>query len=404
MTEVLLLESPHESADEVFQRYGANIRRISGAVEESELIELLQGVDILGIRSKTTVSSRVIEQCPQLTAIGAYCIGTNQIDLHAASEAGVAVFNAPYSNTRSVVEMVLGEIISLTRKIPERNRALQAGVWEKSADGAHEVRGKTLGIIGYGSIGSQLSVLAEALGMRVLFYDIAEKLALGNAQRVNNIDALLAQSDFVSLHIDGREENTNFFNRRMLSKLKPGAIFINLSRGHLVDLEALAEKLADGSISGAGIDVFPEEPNTNGDPFNSKLIGFNNVLLTPHIGGSTLEAQENIGQFVSSKLMDYWTIGATDMSVNLPNLAAIRTDAANYRLAWVHRNTPGALARVNQLFANAGANVSFQSLATSGEYGYMITDTTETINEGLIAELRESEPHLRMRILRPMPN
>ncbi|MBM7825610.1 D-3-phosphoglycerate dehydrogenase [Arcanobacterium pluranimalium] len=400
MTKILLLENPHTSADEIFHKRGYEIRRISGALDEDELIAALDCVDVLGLRSKTFVTQRVIESAPSLTAIGAFCIGTNQIDLHAASEHGIAVFNAPYSNTRSVVEMVIGELIALTRQIPQRNDALHRGIWEKSADGSHEVRGKTLGIIGYGSIGSQLSVVAEAIGMNVVFYDIAEKLALGNAQRTPTLDALLAQSDVVSLHIDGRASNTNFFSRAMFDKMKRGSVFINLSRGHIVDLEALREKLIDGTIAGAGIDVFPEEPNANGDHFESCLAEFPNVILTPHIGGSTLEAQESIGQFVSTKLVNYLHKGETDMSVNLPNLASSPAEDALYRVAWVHRNTPGALARVNQLFANAGANITYQSLATEGEYGYMVTDSTTDIPELVLEELQQSPMHVRLRVLR----
>ncbi|WP_124055012.1 phosphoglycerate dehydrogenase [Arcanobacterium ihumii] len=399
MTKILLLENPHTSADETFHRYGCDIRRVSGALSEDDLIEALDGVNVLGIRSKTYVTKKVLESAPSLTTIGAFCIGTNQIDLSAASQHGVAVFNAPYSNTRSVVEMVIGELISLARQIPQRNEALHRGLWEKSAVGSHEIRGKTLGIIGYGSIGSQLSVVAEAIGMNVVFYDIAEKLALGNAQRTSTLDALLAQSDVVSLHIDGRSSNTNFFSRAMFDKMKRGSIFINLSRGHTVDLEALREKLEDGTIVGAGIDVFPHEPNANGEHFESSLLGYSNVILTPHIGGSTLEAQESIGQFVSGKLMNYIRKGETDMSVNLPNLASSPSEESIYRVAWVHRNTPGALARVNQLFADAGANITYQSLATRGEYGYMVTDSATEVPDQVLDELQQSSMHIRLRVL-----
>ncbi len=399
MTRILLLENPHGVADDVFNRYGFEVSRIPGALSEDELIRHLDGVDILGIRSKTHVTQSVFDAAPQLAAIGAFCIGTNQIDLEAASEHGVGVFNAPYSNTRSVVEMVISELIALTRHIPQRNAALHKGIWNKSSEGSHEVRNKTIGIIGYGSIGSQLSVVAEALGMHVIFYDIAEKLALGNARRADSLDELLAASDVVSLHIDGRPSNTNFFDRAKFDKMKHGAVFLNLARGHVADLVALRDKLEDGSISGAGVDVFPEEPNANGDPFASELVGLDNVILTPHIGGSTLEAQQSIGQFVAGKLANYWRKGETDMSVNLPNISGGPSEEAIHRVAWVHRNTPGALARVNQLFADAGANITYQSLATSGEYGYMVMDTATAIPPQVLEELRQAPAHIRLRVL-----
>lgn len=355
---------------------------------------------MLGIRSKTSVTREVLEACPELVAVGAYCIGTNQVDLQAANDHGVAVFNAPYANTRSVVELAIGEAIALTRHLPEKNTALHRNVWEKSATGAHEVRGKTLGIVGYGSIGTQLSVLAEAMGMRVLFFDIAERLAIGNAKRVRSLDQLLAASDVVSLHVDGRAANKGFFGRTEMEKMKPGAILINLSRGSIVDIDALCDKLADGSLSGAGIDVFPEEPDANGDPFDSPLIQFPNVLLTPHIGGSTIEAQESIGYFVSSKMMDYLRKGNTELSVNIPNIESSPSRSSLHRIAWIHENTPGALARVNQIFANAGANINAQILATEGEIGYMVTDISGELPADAVAQLSASEQNIRLRVLR----
>lgn len=399
MTRILLLENPHASADETFARHGYEIVRFSGALDEDELIAQLADVDVLGIRSKTTVTRRVLEASPQLSAIGAFCIGTNQIDLAAANEKGVAVFNAPYSNTRSVVELVIAELISLVRHIPEKNSALHSGLWMKTADGAHEVRGKTLGIIGYGSIGSQLSVIAEALGMHVMFYDVAEKLALGNARRVRTVEELLAKSDVVTLHIDGRPDNANYFDREKFDAMKHGAIFINLSRGHVADLDVLKEKLDDGSIAGAALDVFPTEPKSNGAPFESPFAGYANVILTPHIGGSTIEAQESIGRFVSGKLSDYMRKGSTDMSVNIPNIATSPSPDAINRVAWVHRNTPGALATVNQLFADAGVNITYQSLATSGEIGYMVTDTSTPVPADVLGHLNHSPAHIRLRVL-----
>ncbi|MDK8601251.1 phosphoglycerate dehydrogenase [Trueperella bernardiae] len=398
MARVLLLENPHEVANEVFGQYGIEVERVPGSLDTDELIARLQGFDMVGIRSKTNITRDVIEACPQLTAIGAYCIGTNQIDLEAASDHGVAVFNAPYSNTRSVVEMAIGELIALVRRIPQKNAALHKGVWQKTAEGAHEVRGKTLGIIGYGSIGSQLSVVAEALGMKVIFHDIAERLALGNATRVS-LDELLATADVVSLHIDGRPANTGYFDAEMFAKLKHGVILLNLARGHVMDLDALREALLSGQVAGAAVDVFPSEPLKNGDPFSSVLIGFDNVILTPHIGGSTLEAQESIGSFVSAKLLNYWRKGSTELSVNTPNIATAPAAESLHRVAWYHWNTPGALADVNRLFADEGVNVTFQSLATQGEYGYMVTDSAAEVPEVILERLQEAKAHIRLRLL-----
>lgn len=398
MARVLLLENPHEVANEVFGQYGIEVERVPGSLDTDELIARLQGFDMVGIRSKTNITRDVIEACPKLTAIGAYCIGTNQIDLEAASDHGVAVFNAPYSNTRSVVEMAIGELIALVRRIPQKNAALHKGVWQKTAEGAHEVRGKTLGIIGYGSIGSQLSVVAEALGMKVIFHDIAERLALGNATRVS-LDELLATADVVSLHIDGRPANTGYFDAEMFAKLKHGVILLNLARGHVMDLDALREALLSGQVAGAAVDVFPSEPLKNGDPFSSVLIGFDNVILTPHIGGSTLEAQESIGSFVSAKLLNYWRKGSTELSVNTPNIATAPAAESLHRVAWYHWNTPGALADVNRLFADEGVNVTFQSLATQGEYGYMVTDTAAEVPEVILERLQEAKAHIRLRLL-----
>ncbi|MGV4374640.1 phosphoglycerate dehydrogenase [Trueperella pyogenes] len=395
---ILLLESPHEVSDEIFAQYGIDVERVSGSLSEDELIERLRGFDMVGIRSKTNITRRVIEACPQLTAIGAYCIGTNQIDLEAASDHGIAVFNAPYSNTRSVVEMAIGELIALVRRIPSKNAALHAGLWQKTAEGAHEVRGKTLGLIGYGSIGSQLSVVAEAMGMKVIYHDIAERLALGNATAVP-LDMLLSTADIISLHIDGRPANTGYFNAEKFAKLKDGVILLNLARGHVMDLDALHEAVISGKVAGAAVDVFPSEPLKNGDPFSSVLCGLDNVILTPHIGGSTLEAQESIGVFVTNKLLNYWRKGSTELSVNTPNIATAPDAESLQRVAWYHWNTPGALADVNRLFADEGVNVTFQSLATQGEYGYMVTDTASKIPHVILERLAQAKAHIRLRVL-----
>lgn len=400
MARILLLENPHASADEVFEHAGHEIIRKKGALQSQELIDALEGVDMLGIRSKTNVTAEVVKACPQLQVIGCYCIGTNQVDLGAAAKAGVAVFNAPYSNTRSVVELALAEMIALTRHLPERSHDMHKKRWIKSASGSHEVRGKTLGIVGYGSIGTQLSVLAEALGMRVLFYDIAEKLAIGNAKRVRSLNELLAQADIVSIHIDGRPSNRGFFGRSEVQQMKEGSILLNLARGFVVDVDAVVERLEDGSLAGAGFDVFPHEPNANGEEFDSPLTRFPNVILTPHIGGSTLEAQESIGYFVAGKMLAYWRKGATELSVNIPNIDSSPAEKSLYRIAWIHHNAPGALAKVNQAFAEGGANIDSQMLATEGDIGYMTTDISSEIPEGVLEVLENSDLNIRLRVLK----
>ncbi|MDD9206365.1 phosphoglycerate dehydrogenase, partial [Georgenia sp. 10Sc9-8] len=363
------------------------------------LLEALDGVSVLGIRSKTTVTERVLAAHPHLLAVGAYCIGTNQIDLRAAAHRGIAVFNAPFSNTRSVVELAIAEIIALSRRLTVRDDLMHQGVWKKSAVGSHEVRGLTLGIIGYGNIGTQLSVVAEALGMRVIFYDTAEKLALGNARRMSSLEDLLGQADVVTLHVDGRPGNAGMFGAEQFAAMRPGAIFLNLSRGFLVDYDTLREKVLDGSVAGAAVDVFPEEPKRNGDPFESPLRGLPNVILTPHVGGSTLEAQENIGHFVSAKLNRYLTAATTDLSVNLPPLTLQPAEAARYRVAYVHRNTPGVLALVNQTFAEHGANIEGQILGTRGETGYVVTDISSELPAEAIAAMQGMADTVRLRVI-----
>ena len=363
MTRALLLENPHDVADDIFAKFGIEVTRVTGALSEDDLIDALEGVDYLGLRSKTEVTERVLRARPELKAIGAFCIGTNQIDLATATEMGIAVFNAPYSNTRSVVELAIGEIIDLSRRVTVKNSRLHRGVWDKSADGAHEVRGHTLGIIGYGNIGTQLSVLAEAV---------------------------LREADIISVHVDGQESNTNLIGRVEFELMKPGALFINLSRGHIVDVDALHAALVSGHLGGAAIDVFPEEPRANGDPFESPLATLDNVILTPHIGGSTEEAQYDIGRFVAAKIGEYQASGSTDMSVNLPNLTMNIGKRSRYRVRLIHRNVPGVMARVNQIFASSEANVDAQILATVDEVGYVLTD----ISAGLGREALEELSHL----------
>lgn len=395
----LLLESLHPLASRILTKAGVEVVSHTGAMDEDELIDALDGVAVLGIRSKTHVTERVLAHAPDLRVVGAFCIGTNQIDLSRAAHRGVAAFNAPFSNTRSVVELAVGEIIALTRRLTERDKALHAGVWDKSADGAHEVRGRTLGIVGYGNIGSQLSVVAEALGMSVVFYDTAEKLALGNARRMDTMEDLLAVSDVVSLHVDGRAGNAGMFGRDRFERMRPGAIFLNLSRGFLVDYEALREAVLSGHVAGAAADVFPHEPKTRGDAFESDLRGLPNVILTPHIGGSTEEAQENIGLFVATKIRDYLTQGATGLSVNLPQLSLDHSNDRAHRIAHLHRNTPGVLALVNQTFAEHGANIEGQLLATHGDLGYVVTDLGTALPREAVAALEQLPDTILLRVL-----
>ncbi|HHT40544.1 MAG TPA: phosphoglycerate dehydrogenase [Actinomyces sp.] len=400
MRRALLLENPHKDADQIFAKHDIEVVRHTGALDEDELIKELRGFEILGIRSKTEVTERVLKANPQLGAIGAFCIGTNQIALDQASAQGVAVFNAPYSNTRSVVELAIAEIIALTRRLTVRNSKLHRGIWAKSASGSHEVRGRTLGIIGYGNIGTQLSVLAEALGMNVIFYDIAERLALGNAKPMATMDALLQQADIVSLHVDGSPRNQWMFGKREFELMKPGSLFINLSRGFVTNIDALVDALESGHLAGAAVDVFPTEPKKTGDPFESPLSGMDNVILTPHVGGSTEEAQLDIGRFVANKLVDYVRTASTDMSVNLPNLTLLPSQSSRYRVALIHRNTPGVLALVNQTFAEHGANINGQILGTHGSIGYAITDISSELPVEAISVIDELEDTIKLRILR----
>lgn len=368
------------------------------ALNEAELCEAIREVSILGIRSKTNVTAKVLENAERLIAIGAFCIGTNQIDLKTSMHKGVAVFNAPYSNTRSVVELAIGEMIMLTRRIFEKSNLTHQGVWDKSAKNSREIRGKKLGIVGYGNIGSQLSVVAEALGMQVYFYDIVDKLALGNARKASSLDELLQEVDFVSLHVDGRKENANLISEKEFDLMKEGVIFLNLARGHIVDIEALVKNIKNGKIAGAAIDVFPYEPKNNDEEFISQLRGLPNVILTPHIGGSTEEAQENIGEYVPQKLIDYINTGSTYASVNMPNLQLPAQKDA-HRLLHIHKNTAGILAQINQVLANHQINILGQYLKTNEEIGYVITDIDKEYSKDVITDLKRIENTIKFRIL-----
>ncbi|KFI53911.1 phosphoglycerate dehydrogenase [Bifidobacterium biavatii] len=398
MPKALLLENIHPFAAKSLRDHGFEVETLKGALGEDELIEALDGVDLLGIRSKTSVTRKVIDARPNLTAVGCFCIGTNQVDLPYAGKKGIAVFNAPYSNTRSVVELVICDIICLLRRIPAHTHHMRHGMWDKTATGSHEVRGKTLGIIGYGNIGSQLSVLAEALGMRVVFYDIEEKLAMGNAQRCETLNELLEQSDAVTLHVDGRKSNTGFFGEDQFAHMKQGAIFINLSRGFVADLDALKQHLDSGHLSGAAVDVFPVEPKKTGDPFSTSLAEEDNMILTPHIGGSTLEAQEAIGHFVAQRLEDYWFKGSTMLSVNMPQIT-LNSLPGTARIAHLHANLPGVLARVNRVLGEENINIAAQALGTEGELGYVVTDVSQTPSQEALEALRNIEGTIRMRVI-----
>ena len=395
---VLLLESIHRDAVSRLEAEGYSVESVRNALDESELIERIPGVHLLGIRSKTKVTAKVLEAADSLVAVGAFCIGTDQIDLHAASAAGIAVFNAPFSNTRSVVELAIAEIISMTRRLTEKNALMHEGVWDKSADGAHEIRGRRLGIVGYGNIGTQLSVLAENLGMHVSFYDTADKLALSNAHRCASIEELLETSDVVTLHVDGRPGNSGFFGAEQFKRMKPGALFLNLSRGIVVDHVALRDALTSGHIAGAAVDVFPKEPKGRGDEFLSELRGLPNVILTPHIGGSTEEAQSDIGDFVANKLVHFVEDGNTTLSVNLPGVA-LPEQSGMSRIVHVHINTPGVLAQVNSILAQHHVNVEGQLLSTRGEYGYLITDISGGYADDVLDQLRAMEQTVRLRVL-----
>ncbi len=395
---VLLLENIHPLAEKLLKKEGYNLEVYPGGLDEDELCERIKGVSILGIRSKTQVTEKVIAQANRLIAIGAFCIGTNQIDLEACSRKGIAVFNAPFSNTRSVVELAIGEIILLMRNIPDKSVQMHQSVWDKSAKGSFEIRGKKLGIIGYGNIGSQLSVLAENLGMNVYYYDVVERLALGNATKCNSLEELLQTADILSLHVDGRKENQNMIGEREFDLMKEGVIFLNLSRGHVVDIPALKRAMESGKVRGAAVDVFPEEPKTNEEPFKSELVGLPNTLLTPHIGGSTLEAQENIAQFVPAKIMDYINTGSTTNSVNFPNLQLPRLENA-HRLIHMHLNTPGILASINNILASHNINITGQYLKTTETIGYVITDINKQYSQDVIKDLKSIRNTIKFRVL-----
>ena len=396
---ILLLEGIHPSAERVFRDAGySNIEAISTALTDQALIEKLEGVHFLGIRSASQVTRKIFESADKLVAIGCFCIGTNQVDLQAASEHGVVVFNAPYSNTRSVAELVLAEAIMLMRGIPEKSALAHRGVWKKSASDSYEIRGKTLGIVGYGAIGSQLSVLAEGLGMRVIFHDVVSKLPLGNASQVPTLDALLSQADVVSLHVPDLPSTRGMMTRERIDQMKPKAVLINASRGSVVDIDALANALRGQRILGAAIDVFPVEPKSNHDPFESPLTHFDNCILTPHVGGSTQEAQENIGVEVADKLVRYSDNGSTLTSVNFPEVA-LPPHPQHHRLLHIHENRPWVLSQINRVFAENAINIGSQFLQTTENIGYVVIDVDRDYSEIALENLANVEGTIRCRVL-----
>jgi D-3-phosphoglycerate dehydrogenase len=395
---VLLLENVHPIGVELMKQEGYNVEIIASALSEEELAEKIKKVSILGIRSKTNVTKKVLENANRLISIGAFCIGTNQIDLDTCTEKGIAVFNAPFSNTRSVVEMAIAEIIFLMRNFHDKSLGMHKGIWDKSASGSFEIRGKKLGIIGYGNIGAQLSVLAESMGLDVYYYDVIEKLALGNATKVESLDELLQTVDVLTLHVDGRKENQNLINADKIKLMKKGSYLLNLSRGHVVDIPALKAALDSGHIAGAAIDVFPEEPKNNEEPFVSELIGCKNVVLTPHIGGSTSEAQVNIARFVPGKIMEYINTGNTYNSVNFPNIQLPFLQDA-HRLIHIHQNEPGILAKINKVLADFEINIVGQYLKTNEKIGYVITDIDKAYSPEVIDAMKQIPGTIRFRVL-----
>lgn len=396
---ILLLEGVHQSAVEVFQANGyQNIEQHKGAISEQALLEIIAGVHILGIRSRTQVNQDIFDKAQRLIALGCFCIGTNQVDLDAAMSNGTTVFNAPYSNTRSVAELVVAEAILLLRGIPEKNAKAHIGEWLKTAKDSYEIRGKTLGIVGYGNIGSQISVLAESLGMKVIFQDAITRLPMGNAEQCKSLQELLGKSDVVTLHVPQDETTRNMMGREQFAQMKPGAVFINASRGTVVDIDALADALESRQLNGAAVDVFPIEPKSVNDEFVSPLRRFDNCILTPHVGGSTMEAQEKIGEEVAQKLIKFSDNGSTLSSINFPEVS-LPAHANSHRLLHIHKNAPGILSQINQFFSDEGINIRAQYLQTNNNVGYVVTDIDEEYGQLVLNHLNSIEGTIKTRIL-----
>lgn len=396
---ILFLENISQAAVEQFTSAGyASVKKISGAISEVDLIKEIKNVHILGIRSKTQITSAVLEAATKLQAIGCFCIGVNQVDLAAASANGVAVFNAPYSNTRSVAELVIGSSIMLIRKIVDKNKAAHEGKWMKDASGSHELRGKTIGIIGYGNIGSQVSVLSEALGMKVIFYDAETKLPLGNASDSKSLKDLMQKADIITLHVPETASTQNIINKQTISYCKQGAIILNYARGTVMDLLALRKAILSGQIGGAAVDVFPQEPEKNGDPFQSEMQDLPNVILTPHIGGSTQEAQNNIGLDVSAKLFNYLEKGISTGSHSIPGLALPPQEGA-HRILHIHNNVPGVLSSINTLLSKNNINVLGQYLKTNESTGYVVLDLDKSLSKNAMELLKDVKGTRKVRVL-----
>ena len=393
----LLLDNIHPAAEQYFAKAGFRVTSVASLGGE-DLVRSLQGVTALGIRSKTKLTAHVLRRAPTLEAVGAFGVGVNQIDMPVASDLGIAVFNAPYSNTRSVVELTLGQIFTLMRQSGDRNREMHSGKWHKTSAGAQEVRGKVIGIIGYGNVGSQLSVLAEFLGMQVVYYDLAERLAHGNAKKCRNLPELLKKADIVTLHVDGSKTNVKIIGKKEIAMMKDGAVLLNISRGMLIDVDALGAAIKRGKLAGAALDAFPDEPQKSPAAFNSPLRGLPNVLLTPHIGGSTEQAQHAIAEYVPQLLVDYLMTGSSVGSVNLPNvrLAPLR---GTHRLLHIHRNEPGFLARINGIFADCDCNIAAQHLKTNDGLGYVISDIDRDCGKRLAERLAQDEGTVRFRVV-----
>ena len=396
---ILFLENISDAAVKHFNAAGyASVRKINGALSEDELIAAIKDVHLLGIRSKTLITKKVLDAAQKLQAIGCFCIGVNQVDLKVATKNGVAVFNAPYSNTRSVAELVIGASIMLIRRIVDKNKAAHEGVWLKEASGAYELRGKTLGIIGYGNIGSQVSVLAENLGMKVIFYDTETRLPLGNAEDKKSLREVVSKSDIVTLHVPELTTTKKLVNRNNLKYFKKGAILINYARGEVVDLDALRQSLLSGNIGGAAVDVFPQEPEKNGDKFTTPLQGLSNVLLTPHIGGSTQEAQQNIGDDVSNKLFNYLEKGISTGSHTIPALA-LPPQEGTHRILHIHNNVPGVLSEINTQLSRHKINILGQYLKTNDEIGYVVLDVDKGLSKNALELLRKVRATIKVRML-----
>ena len=391
------MENVHPDAFENLSEEGFSVALVKHSLPEEELIERIKGVHVLGIRSKTQVTQKVLDAANKLLVVGAFCIGTTQIDLEHAKKRGVVVFNAPYSNTRSVVELAMGQIIMIMRSVFTRSTEIHMGQWNKTAVNSQEVRGKNLGIVGYGNIGKQLSVLAEAMGMRVYYYDVADQLALGNAIKCSRLEQLLTVSDVVTLHVDDTKANRNFIGEREINQMRDGAYLINLSRGFVVDINALAAALQKGKLNGAAVDVYPQEPRSNGS-FETPLQGLPNVILTPHVGGSTEEAQRDIADFVPNKIMDYINSGNTVDAVNFPNIRLPKQNNA-HRFLHIHQNVPGIMAKINEVLANYQMNITGQYLSTDNQVGYVITDLDKEYNKEVVKALKNVDNTIKFRVL-----